>query len=52
MLIFQHIKGVKTVWELPTATDKHRVRCYDVNTRAHSNEEAQDKIGTVGEGDS
>jgi hypothetical protein len=40
------------MWELPMATDKHRVRCYEVNTRSHSDGQTQDKIGTVGEDDS
>jgi hypothetical protein len=31
-----HLHGV-VMWELPTAMDKHRVRCYEVNTHSHSN---------------
>jgi hypothetical protein len=36
----------------PTATDKHRFRCYEANTHSHSDGQTRDKIGTVGEGDS
>jgi hypothetical protein len=30
-------RGGGVMWELPTATDKHSVRCYEVDTRSYSN---------------